>query len=644
VVRSGRSLVEATREAAARIRAHWPGSALEEREGPMAEALTRLVVEVEVLYHWTAVAIAQGDGVSGLEYTRHLYRIFELGLHGAAAKLRGGGRYHYALPSAAVYRSRPDVDNMVQGLVRTIDVNGDGAADLRDGQLYSSAENLLVARYRTHHFREMSPEGAVERLDRGFVPTRQEVVTRENLRLMLDDLAQWLLRHQQESGLYEYKYFPARDIFYGELHHDPHDAFNLVRHGLAVYGLLMAARELRDRSLMESAVKGLYVLLDQTVIGPGWYESPRLFRLPSRYREVCDDENPCESPRRCLQGYCRLSFGVPRPAAEGDGGAPRQGVSEGPWPSPGGESLVLPPTAMFVRWKDVAKMGASAVAVMAIAELLALRPELFARYRSFLEGYATWFLSMQREDGSFHHYLAHPEDRRYYGKETTIYPGEILFALVHLYRLLGDEALQEAFLRGFAHYREWFQREVELRRDDGSYNEARFNDLVSFVPWMTIACAEMQSVRPRREYGTFAVESTDWLLRYQYTPEQTTDLSYLGGYYRVWSELPAMHGIVYTEATAAAVALARRSDQGAFERLRRATLWGCRFAYQQVMRPGRDDHYLPGDRARQRAAGGVRFNLHQANMRIDYAYHAMSALVRTLRVLNTDDWAPPPEA
>ncbi len=65
---------------------------------------------------------------------------------------------------------------------------------------------------------------------------------------------------------------------------------------------------------------------------------------------------------------------------------------------------------------------------------------------------------------------------------------------------------------------------------------------------------------------------------------------------------------------------------------------GIRFAAQQTIRPGIDDHFLPGDRARVRAAGGVRFGLTDSNLRTDYSYHALSAMVQALRYFDDDDW------
>jgi len=44
-----------------------------------------------------------------------------------------------------------------------------------------------------------------------------------------------------------------------------------------------------------------------------------------------------------------------------------------------------------------------------------------------------------------------------------------------------------------------------------------------------------------------------------------------------------------------------------------------------------------------RSRGGVRFSLTVSDIRTDYIYHSLSALVQTLRYFrDASDWAPPP--
>ncbi len=635
VSRTGDSLRDATVAAARRLRERWEPTDNDEREGSLGEAMERLTIEVEVLYDRTPLAL-QRNKLNNTTYRQYLWNAVELGVHGVEGKL--GNTRRFLLPSSAVYWSRGDVHTFLQRLSRKFDLNGDGNSNDEDEDLYSTSTELSVERFRTIHFRELTPGGDVLRLRRGFSPVDQDAVTRDNLREAVRQAAGWLAEHIREDGLFEYKYYPTRDVFYREFHPDDEEAHNIVRHGLACYSVFMVARELDDEELWDTAMRSLRPMLENTVVGPGWYENAsRRNTLPEGLREECGADSDCDRPRECTDGYCRLPFGPP---VRGEG--ERQQIAPGgSWESHDGYRRPLAPDMMYVRWKDVGKMGTVAAIVMALTEMLAERPELLDEYRAYLEGYWAFFRFMQKADGSFNHYFTAPGDFRYYSTETSIYPGEILFALSRLYRLLGDEEILDAYSRGHRFYTEWFRSEVGSTRSDGTYTELRRNNLMAYVPWMTMASYDMYLQVQRPEFAASGVEASDWIVqRFQWDSERTYYPAYRGSYYRVWWEQPAMHGLVYTEGTAAAFDLARRAgNEESAERLRVATLIGCRFGLQQIIRPGVDDHYLPGARARVRARGGIRFSLTVSDLRTDYTYHGLSAMVQTLRYFNDDDWA-----
>lgn len=642
IIRTRDSLYDATVAAAERIRDRWEPTGSLEREGALREAMSRLTVEVEVLYDRSPIELTRASSLNPTSYRRHLWNVVELGVHGLTGSL--GDRRRWLLPSSAVYRARPDVNDFIGRLARNFDLNGDGRTTDADERAYPASESFEVDRFRTHHFREMEPRGLVRRLRRGFVPVTQEDITRDRVRESVRLAASWLIDNQRPDGLFAYKYYPDRDTFYREFHPDREEAHNIVRHGLAAYSMFMVAAEFEDEEAFESARSAMDVMLENTVVGPGWYaDDGRREQLPEIHRRQCSDESGCQGYAECLEGYCRLPFGAPVPG-EGQTHLVAPGSH---WESHDGYRRPLDPLMMYVRWKDVGKMGSVAAVVMALTEMLADRPDLLEEYRPYLEGYWRFLRFMQKNDGSFNHYFTAPGDVRYYSTETTIYPGEILFALSRIHRLLGDEEIRQSFDAGLRYYTDWFRREVELENDDGTYDERRRNDLVAFVPWMTMAANDMHAQHAEQRYSDIGIDGSVWIAeRYQYDPERTYYPAYMGSYYRVWWEQAAMHGIVYTEGTAAAFALARRiGNDEAAEKMRRATLLGDRFAVQQVIRPGIDDHFLPGARARIRARGCVRFSLTVADCRTDYTYHSLSALVQTLRYFTEEgDWEPPPTA
>lgn len=634
VSRTGDTLREATIAAAQRLRNRWEPTGNQDREGDLAEAMERLTIEVEVIFDRSPLAL-QRNKLDAMTYRQYLWNAIELGMHGIEGKL--GNNRRFLLPSSAVYWSRGDVNSFMQRLSRKFDLNGDGRTDDGDQDLYSTSDQLSVERFRTVHFRELSPDGDVARLRRGFDAIDQEDVTHATLSEAVGQAAGWLADHIRDDGLFEYKYYPTRDVFYREFHPDDEEAHNIVRHGLAAYSMFMVARELDDEELWNTAMSSLQPMLENTVVGPGWYENAgRRRRLQEHLREECTEDSDCREQRECTDGFCRLPFGPPV-----RGGGERQQIAPGgSWESHDGYRRPLAPDMMYVRWKDVGKMGTVAAFVMALTEMLAERPEMLDEYRAYLEGFWAFFRFMQKADGSFNHYFTAPGDFRYYSTETSIYPGEILFALSRLYRILGDDEILDAYSRGHRFYSDWFRGEVGSTRSDGTYTELRRNNLMAYVPWMTMASHDMYLQVQRPEFAASGIEASDWIVqRFQWDSERTYYPAYRGSYYRVWWEQPAMHGLVYTEGTAAGFDLARRAgNRESAERLRVATLIGCRFGLQQIIRPGVDDHYLPGARARVRARGGIRFSLTVSDLRTDYTYHGLSAMVQALRYFEDDDW------
>jgi hypothetical protein len=312
----------------------------------------------------------------------------------------------------------------------------------------------------------------------------------------------------------------------------------------------------------------------------------------------------------------------------------------------------------YVRHLDNAKMGAVAAAILAISEKIyqspaELRGAMLEEYRPFLEGFADFLLFMQHPSGpwagSFDHYFVSPEHDHYLGRngkpyQTTIYPGEILFGLSRIYRLTRDPRIPPAFALAVQFERAYFDRESVIREPDGTYKNERRADLVQFVPWISMAMNDMHlAVReedPARaaEYAEFGIRVSQWVAReYLFDEPRSFFPEYLGGYFKWEFELPAMHSMVYAEGTAAAFALGKRTGDPRTEEMRHATTLGCRFAVQQIVIPGLNDHFLPNP---QRARGGVRFGINDSDMRTDYSYHTLSALNQTVRYMTDEELRP----
>ncbi|MBI2894093.1 MAG: hypothetical protein HYY06_11125 [Deltaproteobacteria bacterium] len=500
-----------------------------------------------------------------------LWRAVEPGIYGAI--IRQPKKYRYQLPSTSVYSSLESVEDYLASVSSEADLGDDGWR----------STSIKLERFRTVHFRETRPGGEIQELYRGIPPVGEEVLRRGRFEKAIALASDWLVDNQRPNGLFMYSYFPNTDK-------DPNQR-NIVRHGLAAYSLAMTYEFDRRPTTLEAAKRALQFMLDNT----------------------------------------RFGEGPPSP-------------SGGTGPADEWQGKRIPRDMAFVRYSDadkngpVGKMGAVAAAVFTLSQLATQIP-MPDEWRRYAVGYGNFFLFMQKEDGSFHHYYC-TSDHNYYNTETTIYPGEILLGLSRVYGMTHDEKYAEAFDRGMRYYERWWDSLSKEREPGGTYSEPIRVDLVQFVPWISMA---MNDMFPRvtdparaRAYARFGIEVSDWIVdEYQFTEDRSFFPDYLGGYYKMPTELPAMHGCVYTEGTAAAYNLARSTrDERLRRKLLRATLLGCRYAIQQIFTPGVSDFWVPNPR---RARGGVRYSLNGAKLRIDYSYHSISAIWQALKFMPPED-------
>lgn len=560
------SLIKSVIDAATAVRERWEVRQAR-RHGPLSDALPRLALEIEVFHD---------HGLLGDRSLPFLYRAIEPGIYGAI--LEQPKKYRYQLPSTSVYSSRESVEDYLATVSKEADLGDDGWA----------RSDIKLTRFRTVHFREARPGGPVVRLYRGIPPVGEEVQTRAAYTRALTLAADWLVDNQKPDGQFLYSYFPEKD-------RDPEQR-NIVRHGLAAYGLAMAYEYDHRESTRAAAQRALELMFENTRFGEG------------------------------------------PPAPDGSTGASDE------W-----QGKRIPRGMAYVRYVDadqngpIGKMGTVAAAVFTLTQLATVTGQMPPEWRRFLDGYGEFLLFMQKEDGSFHHYYC-TSDHSYYNTETTIYPGEILLALSRIYGVTHDEKYAESFDRGTRFYDRWWKNVSAQRLPDGSYTDPVRVDLVQFVPWISMAMSDMYprvleaSPRRARDYARFGIDASAWIAEeYQFDDARSFFPDYLGGYYKMATELPAMHGCVYTEGTAAAYHLAVLTGDRRRAALHRATVLGCRFAIQQIVTPGVSDFWMPNPAV---ARGGVRYSLNGNKLRIDYSYHSMSAIYQALKYMSAADLPP----
>jgi len=508
-----------------------------------------------------------------------LWRTLEPGLYGA--HIQNGERNFVMPPWYSVARNKDSVWDFLDALIKWAKL---------DEQVYFR-ENFPIRRFRAVHWRENGPGGPPQALARAFPePPAMKDLSRESVKRSLRALADWISVNQvKPSGRYVYRYFPSTDSYSKDRE------FNFVRHCVGIFGMWLAHTvdpQPRDLKTIEAG----YRYIDRS-----------------------------------------LKWGGPPPRADGT-----LDTSATEWM---GKPLPGKDVALLIYDPDegaaTAKMGAAAVTILGLTQAEQAGVKLTPEREKLLRGLAGFLEYMQRPDGSFNHYYS-AQGSSFYGHRNSIYPGEILYAVARLhgrYKDVDGDKWKTIFRQSMKTNMEWFKERMVQRRPDGLYEERLRKDLVQFQPWIAMSMEEMHRHDPDPIYLENSNLVSEWIIdSYQYTPERAPYPDYVGGYFKVHDELPAMHTFVYTEGTAASYMLAKRAgaDRKRLDRFRASALASARFIMQQQVMPGRNDYFYsnPG-----RAAGGVRYCLNHNKQRIDYEYHAMSALYRVYQSMSDEDYA-----
>ena len=144
--------------------------------------------------------------------------------------------------------------------------------------------------------------------------------------------------------------------------------------------------------------------------------------------------------------------------------------------------------------------------------------------------------------------------------------------------------------------------------------------------------------RPERtDIVDFGLEVARWMVEtYEYTSERAPYPDYIGGYYKFEGELPAMQAFCYGEGTAAAYQMALRARPAEAAYFEKATRETVRIA-MQMQHDRLDSLYFSRP---ELVEGGVRYALNEPKVRVDYTYHAQSAMYQWYIAANGDTTLP----
>ncbi|GEM_PF-6369900 len=279
-----------------------------------------------------------------------------------------------------------------------------------------------------------------------------------------------------------------------------------------------------------------------------------------------------------------------------------------------------------------AKLGTNAVTILSILKLAEVGD--IGAYEPVLLGLAEELLALQDPNGHFWQYDVPPE-HPYYGAENPIAPGEFILALARMHKRYQDPRYQDSIERALAYYLvSWRAWRLE-RTSDGIYDEEHRVNLVGIVPWLVMAMKDLHDSTGERRYADIAFEMQDWLDgEFFYTPQRSRYADWLGGAFKVHSELPAVNSCQYIEGASAAFALAKRLDHDVARR-REVVVLGARFCLQLQYDGYGSTFFLPEP---AEALGGFRYTVSHLHLRNDYSYHAMAALAQAVSYLDGDDY------
>jgi hypothetical protein len=400
-------------------------------------------------------------------------------------------------------------------------------------------------------------------------------ITDRRVQDMLVAGGEWWLENQRADGSFEYKFWPEQNRSSEE--------YNEVRH-------LLGPRDLADT----------------------W-----------RYR---NDPRYLDGARRAMDWLLNYEVDAARPA-------------EGPLPHPpAGTTLFRYPSyaehAAGARPANQ-KLGTVAVALLAWvawADATGSHAE-DERIRRMAE----YVRAMQEPDGRFRPYFVH-SGHAYEGSRNDIVPGEAMLALGMVAEYFQEPGWIAGWKKFLDHYRPWFRTRAERKIPTGrwprdTYVDQDRLDLVQFGPWSVMAAKQVHRLTNDADAGAFGLEVADWMIdHYQWRSDRTPWPDYVGGYYKMPAELPAMQTFCYSEGTAAAYALATRHAPDRAERYARATKEAIRFL--EVMQYDDLDSYFTSRPDKVR--GGIKYTMNENKIRIDYVGHGLSTLSQWLDARRAD--------
>jgi hypothetical protein len=264
----------------------------------------------------------------------------------------------------------------------------------------------------------------------------------------------------------------------------------------------------------------------------------------------------------------------------------------------------------------VNRLAAAGLIVAAMHELPAPANDLLDQG----EQLCCYIRKQQRADGSFS-YSDNPADADPlcgFPEGVNSFPGLALHGLMLSQRHRPAPWKDESARRALDYYRNWWQGHKAL----------------AFVPPMTAACAEAFLRTKDEAYARFVLEMSDWLCGFQYEEADPRYPLWRGGFMgcadgKPLAQAPTVETAGCAEALAEACRVARQlPDVQRYDRYRAALTKALQFLTTLQYTEDNTQHFSPS--FRHVVLGGFHGSHQDGNLRVDYAQHAVSALVQYL--------------
>ncbi len=279
----------------------------------------------------------------------------------------------------------------------------------------------------------------------------------------------------------------------------------------------------------------------------------------------------------------------------------------------------------FVHFNDNNKLGTVVVALLGMVEVARITED--RSNDELIKKFANFTIFMQEPTGKFRPYYV-DEDHPYFDQVNDIVPGEAALALVEVSDYFDDPSYLEPLKAYWSFYEPWYRAREARRREGAPWPAQTYHgddrlELVQFGPWTVMAANAYHAATGDQDVAKFGLEIARWMIEtYQWSSERAPFPDFIGGYYKLPYELPAMQAFCYSEGTGAAYQLALRAAPEEAPFFEKASRESVRFAFQMqfdelntymVSRPEMID-------------GGIRYAMNETKVRIDYVHHALSAM------------------